>query len=175
MPSGQPQELRKDFKILERQRVMALQVASQVHHVLGNLHRAHGRARAALEKMHDVTRTAFRTAEVGASAFGFGMLQGRLPADKQHVMGVDIGLGSAVVLHVLGYAGIGGDYAGHLHAIGDGALASFLTSQGIKMGAQLAKKKFAAATFAEGARLAGDDIEGQSLSDEELSGLAAKR
>lgn len=153
---------------------MALQVASHVHGVLSNMHRAHGRTRSALEKMHQVTRTAVRTAEVGGTAFAFGMLQGRLPASKQKVMGVDIGLGSAVALHVLAYAGIGGDYAGHLHAIGDGALASYLCTQGIKMGAEMAKKKVAGATFDRGPRLEGENIEGQSLSDEELQALRSR-
>jgi hypothetical protein len=129
-------------------------------------HRVHGRARAALEKVHGVTRTAVRTAEVGASAFGFGVLQGRLPADKQKVMGVDVALGSSVLLHVMGFAGIGGDYSGHLHSFGDGALAAFLVKEGILVGAKMQAKN---ASKVQGELSEG--VEGQSLSDEELSAL----
>jgi hypothetical protein len=161
---------------------MALSLSSgHLHSAMQAASRTHGRARAALDKMHGVTRSVVRTAEVGGAAFGFGLLQGRLPESKQKVMGVDIGLGSAVMLHVLGFAGIGGDYAGHLHAAGDGALASFLTKQGILYGARMAKdaalkKGQAQPTFGPGSRVSGDDgLEGQGLSDDELADLSRNR
>ena len=147
---------------------------SHAHHALASMHRSHGRARAALEKMHGVTRSVVRTAEVGGAAFGFGLLQGRLPEKRQKVMGVDIGLGSAALLHVMAFAGIGGDYSGHLHAIGDGALAAFLTKQGILYGAKLAKEK----GLADEARfrvLGENGVEGAGLTDEELAEIQARR
>jgi len=155
---------------------MALQVStSHLHSALQNVERMKHKYANAISKAHSVVHTAVRTAEVGAGAFAFGMLQGRLPADKQKVMGVDVSLGSAVLLHVLGYAGIGGDAAAHLHGFGDGALASFLSTQGIKMGDEWAKK---AAAKRLGARVSGeldDGINGQDLSDAELAALAEKR
>ena len=154
---------------------MALALSSgHFHSAMQAASRTHGRARAALDKMHGVTRNVVRTAEVGGSAFGFGLLQGRLPEAKQKVMGVDIGLGSAVLLHVFGFAGIGGDYAGHLHAIGDGALASFLTKQGILMGARMAKEAQLKGPKVQG-ELGDNGIEGQDLSDDELADLSRGR
>lgn len=135
---------------------------------ISQAHRVHSRARAALEKMHHTTRTVVRTAEVSGAAFAFGLLQGRLPATKQKVLGVPVDLGSAVLLHVFGFAGLGGDYSGHLHNLGDGVLASYTNKQGILLGSEMAKK---AALKAGVSGALEDGLEGESLSDEDMANI----
>lgn len=153
---------------------MALQVSTaHLSSAMQQLDRMKQKYQGAIQKAHSVVHTAVRTAEVGGAAFGIGMLQGRLPANKQKLMGIDISLGSALVLHTFGYAGLGGDYAAHLHSFGDGALAAFLNTQGIKMGAEWAKKaadkKLKSGTKVSGEL--GDGVNGQSLSDDELAAI----
>ncbi len=67
-------------------------------------------------------------AEVSASAFAFGAIQGRYGAVE--VLGVPADLGAAVLLHLAGFVGVAGKASEHLHAFGDGALASFFFTMG---------------------------------------------
>ena len=127
----------------------------------------------AIEKAHGVVHTAVRTAEVSAAAFGLGVYKGRMEDKYQHVMGVDVGLGSGLLLHVLGFAGIGGEYANHLHSFGDGALAGFLAEQGLKTGKEWQAKALAK----KGASVRGEleeGVNGADLSDAELAAIARR-
>lgn len=67
-------------------------------------------------------------AEIGAASFAFGAAQGRYGAIE--VLGVPADLGAAVALHLAGFAGLAGKQSHHLHAFGDGALASFFFTLG---------------------------------------------
>ncbi len=77
-------------------------------------------------------------AEVSAGAFTFGAIQGRYGAVD--VLGVPADLGAAVILHLAGFAGVAGKASEHLHAFGDGALASFFFTLGRGVGVNWKKK-----------------------------------
>lgn len=125
------------------------------------------RAKAALEKADVAVDNLIRTSEVAISAFGFGVLQGKFK--KQGgvtLLGVPVDLLSGIGFHVLGLAGVGGRNAHHLHAFGDGALASYFTTLGRGVGASWG----GVAGTIEGDRAV---TGGGSLADEELSRMVA--
>lgn len=107
------------------------------HHVTGLRDRARGMLAGADKHI----ATVVRTSEISLASFGFGMVQGRFK-DKGGVslMGVPVDLLAGTAFHVLALFGIGGANAHHLHAFGDGALASFFNTTGYRVGESWAKK-----------------------------------
>jgi hypothetical protein len=79
-----------------------------------------------------------RTAEVGGTAFAIGVLNGKTGGVE--VMGVPLELGAGIALNVLSYMGAAGKMSDHLGNVGDGAIASFATMEGVKVGLQWAAK-----------------------------------
>ena len=79
-----------------------------------------------------------RTAEVGGTAFAVGVLNGKTGGVE--IMGVPLELGAGIALNVLSYMGAAGKMSDHVGNIGDGALASFATMEGVKIGLQWAQK-----------------------------------
>jgi len=130
--------------------------------------------RARLEKVKEhaakTTEKVVRTVEVGASALGFGMVQGRLGSVE--VMGVPVDLGAGVALNLLGYFGAAGKYSDHLNNFGDGALASYLNTVGKGIGAAMAVK--AGKLPAGGAGQINAPAKGVSLSPEEIAAAVAR-
>ncbi len=55
-------------------------------------------------------------------------------------MGVPLELGAGIALNVLSYMGAAGKMSDHVGNIGDGALASFATMEGVKIGLQWQQK-----------------------------------
>jgi hypothetical protein len=126
------------------------------------------RAKAALEKADGAVDTLIRSSEVAVSAFAFGVLQGKFK--KQGgvtLLGIPVDLLSGVGFHVLGLAGVGGRNAHHLHAFGDGALASYFTTLGRGVGASWGG---GVAGAIEGDRAV---TGGGSLADEELARMVS--
>ena len=126
------------------------------------------KAKTALAKADKAVATVITSSEVGASAFLFGLIQGKFGGCS--IVGVPADLLSGLALHVLAFAGIGGANAHHLHAFGDGALASYLNSLGKQVGISLQspedKKAIAQAKVSgEISGLSG----GATLADEELA------
>lgn len=125
------------------------------------------RAKAKGDKM---ANTVIRTAEVGMGAFVMGGIQGRF--GDVSIGPVPVSLGSGLLLHAAGFAGVGGRNASHLHAIGDGCLAAYLATLGTGVGADLRKK-------AVSGGVAGDvntgipGTGGGVLTDEEQAALAS--
>lgn len=124
----------------------------------GRTMRYMGSAQATLRKHEQVVSTVVNTAEVGAAAFLCGVAQGKWPGTG--VWGVPVDLVAGLGLHVLAFAGIGGKYSSHLHAFGDGALASYLVTLGRDVGS-----KMSGMAGVDGVGLSG----GASLADEELA------
>jgi len=116
-----------------------------------------------------VTEKVIRTATVGGTAFGVGLLNGKTGGVE--VMGVPLELGAGLALNVLGYMGAAGKMSDHLGNIGDGALASFAAMEGVKVGMQWAQKS------AGGGALSGGSTptltKGVSLTPEEVEQAAA--
>jgi hypothetical protein len=85
-----------------------------------------------------VTEKIIRTAEVGGTAFAIGVLNGKTGGVE--IMGVPLELGAGVALNVLSYMGAAGKMSDHLGNVGDGALSSFATMEGVKIGLQWKQK-----------------------------------
>jgi hypothetical protein len=78
---------------------------------------------------------AVRTGEIALSAFTFGVIQGRFRAKGGLTLGgLPVDLLSGAAFHVVALFGFARPWAHHLHAVGDGALASYLTTTGYKVG-----------------------------------------
>jgi hypothetical protein len=99
-------------------------------------------------------------AEVSATAFAFGALQGR--QGPIEVVGIPVDLGTGALLHLAGFFGLAGGASEHLHSFADGALASYFFTLGRGVGINM-KSKTAVGTPA----VKGD------LTDAELRQMAA--
>jgi hypothetical protein len=76
-----------------------------------------------------------RSSEIALSSFAFGIMQGRFKAQGGlTVFALPVDLLAGATFHVLGLLGISKSYSHHLHAFGDGALASFFTTTGYRVG-----------------------------------------
>lgn len=76
-----------------------------------------------------------RSSEIALSSFTFGVLQGRFKAQGGlTVFALPVDLLAGATFHILGLLGFARPYAHHLHAFGDGALASFFTTTGYRVG-----------------------------------------
>jgi hypothetical protein len=115
------------------------------------LNRAHefaNRAKSALGKVkaqaEHTAEKAIRTVEMGAMAFGLGVVQGRTATPEKpggiEIMGMPLELILGAGLNLAGYFGVGGKHSDHLNNLGDGALAAWLTAAGVQIGVQMAAK-----------------------------------
>jgi hypothetical protein len=102
------------------------------------------------EKGQEQLGHVLQTAEVGLTSFGFGFMRGKMGDENGDldVVGVPASLGTAVVMHGLGFMGVFGKHSEHAHNIGDGALAEYAAVQGMRLGA-------ARSDFAGSRRIAG--------------------
>ncbi len=98
------------------------------------------------------------SAEVSGSAFALGVVQGKY--GPVSVVGVPLDLTVAAGLHLAGFLGLAGKSSSHLHAFGDGALASFFFTLGRGTGAK----------WKASAPVAGDE----RLTDADLAALTGK-
>jgi hypothetical protein len=118
---------------------------------------------------------AMRTGAVTLSAFTFGVIQGKYQKQGGLVLGgLPVDLLSGATLHVVALFGFARDYSSLLHALGDGALATFLATTGYRVGERWGSgTKFLSAV--SGAFVGEDDKPvsgGSSVADEELRRLA---
>lgn len=115
-----------------------------------------------------------RTGEIVLSSFTFGALQGKFK-DKGGLVafGLPVDLLAGAAFHVLGLLPFAKPYSHHLANIGDGALASFFTTTGYRVGERWQK----GGSLTSGiAGLFGDSASapvtgGSSIADKELSSL----
>ena len=147
-----------------------------LHHAF----RRHSRAPEMIRK-EGAMKAVTHTAETGAAAFGFGFLKGRYGAVD--VLGVPMDLAAGVLLQAASYMKMVPAHE-HMRALGDGAIASYLTTIGAGMGAKMRDKKGGLApVYMQGptphapmfqkATWAGDSIfAGESLREEELTAMA---
>jgi hypothetical protein len=89
------------------------------------------------EKGQEQLGHVLQTAEVGATAFGFGFARGKMGDAEGNldIAGMPTSLVAAVGMHGLGFMGVFGKHSEHAHNIGDGALAEYAAVQGMRMGA----------------------------------------
>jgi len=112
-----------------------------------------------------------RSSEVSISAFTFGLLQGRFKKDGGLTLILPIDLMAGAAFHLVGLFGFAKPYAHHLHALGDGALASFFTTTGYRVGERWAQ----GGSLMHGlSGMFGDKTEpagGSTIADKELANL----
>lgn len=110
----------------------------QLQQVKSTVERARATMSRAREKTEEVVGSAIGAAETGAAAFGLGWVRGRF--GEVSVLGVPVDIGAAAVLHGVAFLGGAGKYREHVHALGNGALAVYLTTVGAKVGADMRSK-----------------------------------
>ena len=113
-----------------------------------------------------------RTADVAVSSFAFGVLQGRFKHVGGLTLMLPIDLLAGAAFHAMALFDFAKPYAHHLHAFGDGALASFMTTTGYRVGERWADGgslvKGLSGMFGDvGKEPAG----GSTIADQELSSL----
>jgi hypothetical protein len=84
------------------------------------------------QKISETLGTVITTTEVSATAFAFGLIQGKYGGVALANVPIDAiaGLG----LHLFAFTPWAGNLASHVHALGDGALASFVATIGRQVG-----------------------------------------
>jgi len=127
------------------------------------------------QKAEETTKKVVRTAEVGAAAFGMGLLQGRTQGVE--ILGVPLELGAGLVLNVLGMMDAAGGHSEHLTNLGDGCVAAYAATLGRGVGVTMREKS---GSMNQSASLPGianaglaAAVKGTHLSPEELESLAA--
>ncbi len=125
------------------------------------------------EKADDIVQKAVTTVEIGSASFGMGVLMGKTGGFS--ILGVPLDLGLGLGMNLLGFLGVGGKYADHLHNLGNGSLAHNLGALGYKIGDDWkhgekpgAKKSLASGTRGEIGR---GGSSGAGLSDQQLADL----
>lgn len=120
------------------------------------------RAKNAMAQAEGIMESVVTTVEVGSSAFALGVVHGRYgPRD---IMGIPLDLATAVGLHGLALLGVGGEMKTHMHAFGNGALASYLNTVGRGLGVSMARE-------GEPAESSGDIRGTDELTNQQLSDL----
>lgn len=111
---------------------------------LADIENKYTSARKAVQKVRaeaqETVMSVVRSVEVGGTAFSFGIVNGRW--GRPELLGVPVDLGGSMVLHSLGFL-LDKELAGHLHNLGDGAMASYLTSLGTGIGAKMLQESTA--------------------------------
>lgn len=113
-----------------------------------------------------------RSAEVAISSFAFGVLQGRFKSSGGLTLILPVDLLAGAAFHVMALFPFARGYAHHLRAVGDGALASFFTTTGYRVGERWA----AGGSFMKGMSGMFGDVGkepsgGGSIADKELAKL----
>ena len=115
-----------------------------------------------------------RTGEVVLSSFAFGLWQGKYK-DKGGAVawGLPVDLLFGAAFHVIGLIPFARPYAHHLAALGDGALASFFTTTGYRVGERWQKGGSLSSGIAGlfGDSAAAPVTGGSSIADRELASL----
>ena len=166
---------------------MSLQITRQdAERLLRTAQNARASIKRAKEHANEAVERVVQTVEVGSTAFGFGIINGRF--NGVEVLGVPLDALTGFGLHALGFFGVAPQ---HLHNFGDGAMASYLTTTGAGIGRAMAVRAGAAAPMqgkpagsagwiGTGQLPAGSAVYGQfpggapRLTDEQLAMMAAR-
>jgi hypothetical protein len=116
-----------------------------------------------------------RTSEIALSSFTFGLIQGRFKKQGGLTIGLPVDLLAGATFHALSLFGFAKPYAHHLSALGDGALASFFTTTGYRVGERVAEGRSFLKSFSEGmfgdVGAAQEPAGGSTIADKELDSL----
>lgn len=129
------------------------------------------------QKISETLGTVITTTEVSATAFAFGLIQGKYGGVA--LAGVPIDAITGLGLHLFAFTPWAGKLAPHVHALGDGALASFVATVGRQVGRGMQSPADRARIAAAGGGLLASGAAtmglsgGASLADEELARMVA--
>lgn len=129
---------------------MLAKLTAAGHHISNNeLRKLADKGLRAISRLNKATENAreqfgmiIGAAEVSASAFAFGFARGywATPGQDVEIMGVPVDLAGAAALHALGLFGDMGHYAGDCANLGNGGLASYFTTLGMRTGVEQRQK-----------------------------------
>lgn len=124
------------------------------------------------DKADSVVERGVRMVEIGGAAFAWGVAKGKTGGID--FLGVPLDLWAGLGLNALGFVGVGGHYGDHLHNLGNGSLASFMTTLGAQIGDDW-RLKGGGQKKIDKAGVKGrlDGHRGQSITDEQLADLVA--
>lgn len=143
---------------------MAFSISKEkVQEIVSQAERAKSRAATLREKAEQITDQFVQTSEEGITAFLLGLSQGRYGGVE--IVGMPLELVTAIGAHLAGFSGVLGRAAPHLHAVGDGALCTYLSTLGRGVGVSIKQK-------AEQAALPKATTKGEGMTDEEVAALA---
>lgn len=159
---------------------MATKALSPLALTLSDLAEEKRRADAALarqreneEKKVSAFSTGATAVEVSATAFLFGLAQGKWGGFA--IKGIPLDLVTAIAAHAIAFSQEG-KLSSHLHAVGDGAFASFFAGLGREVGRSIqTPKDMARATTSSGIGGSGDITGGGGLADDELARMIASK
>jgi hypothetical protein len=103
----------------------------QIHQLQRRAESAIARAKSMREEAQYAVETAVQSVEVSASAFAFGLANGRWSGAE--VIGLPADLAAGMAMHAFAFM-LDGESAEHLHNFGDGALASYAATVGAGVG-----------------------------------------
>lgn len=83
---------------------------------------------------HEKIMVVVQSAEIGTSAFAFGLINGRWASPE--LVGVPVDALTALGMHTAGFL-LDNEGAKHLHNLADGAMASYLVKLGSGVGAKM--------------------------------------
>ena len=142
--------------------------SSLIHHAGTTLRREIGAT--------TIAGAATRTAAISLSAFAFGVIQGKYQKQGGAVIaGLPVDLLGGLAFHTVALFGFARDYSSLLHALGDGALATFLATTGYRVGERWGSGTKGFLSAVNGAFVGEDDKPvsgGSSVADQELHRLA---
>jgi len=118
---------------------------------------------------------AMRSGAIALSSFSFGVIQGKFQKQGGLTLaGLPVDMLSGAAFHVVALFGFARNYAPILHALGDGALATFLATTGYRVGERWASgsKGFLPAMMGAFVGEEKPVSGGSSIADEELRKLA---
>lgn len=104
-----------------------------------------------------------RTGEIAGSAFACGVIQGRTGGIE--ILGLPFELWAGIACTAVSVTGLAGTASEHVGAVGDGALAAYLTTLGRGVGTTMRSKQLGGEAPAIAAK-------GLSLSPEEVAALS---
>lgn len=143
-------------------------------------YRAISRLSSLQAKAQEQMGQAIAALEISASAFGFGYARGywAQPGQDVEIMGIPIDLAGGMIGHAFALFGGLGRYKDDAHNIANGALASYVTTMGLKMGVDQAQKHpptAAAHGYSgyTGGGMPGGQFSGVPMNDMGLAGIVA--
>jgi hypothetical protein len=133
------------FSLANVDRKQLVEIADRGRRAVARMHNLHEKAQEQMGEM-------IAALEVSASSFAFGFARGYFakPGQDVAIMGIPIDLAGGLLGHVAALFGDLGHYKRDAHNMANGALASYTTTLGLKLGVEQAQKHPPSGVLAQG-------------------------